>query len=780
MIIWLIILCIILFVLYFLYKKTTHRENLVIDNTNPNNNQVNIELEDTNKLIDLYKSYFNFDSLINDVVKDNTYYNTIMFKNNDIDFNKLNTIFNDMTKTKNDLITMINTFNTSNVVELNNRIKNTNINYTWTVETTIENMNKNYNTLIDKLKIVMPDYIKNNNSYNYTTNLVIYNNYKNDINNKSSVANTIILGFDNLTSSNMTTLDNMTKLNYIKDRLNNFGDLPGISETYSNIKNLAKFTPPLPLDKYIFLKNYQTYKIEKLPDYDEYYKTIFIPSVASEFVQLYGYSLSNLNNFELTMSKTYIQYVYDYTTNEIRTAINTITTMNNDYTNKKIIYDNTLQEYENSSSSLKEATNKFNENKTNLNQSYLNSVTNVINDQKTDLKTKLNDALKKQWELDEEEAKKAITTNVLKATQSLKEQIQASNELTDLINKQQSMMYDDAYTKDQLNKFEEGKTNFMSIDNFRTGIMHRYQDPNCNDENNYVYCEGGEIECQDVFGNKIPNLMETIKTDYEYGNTYAKCGSSLSNVELKELTKDMSGVILPGNIGFYYDTSGTVCPNDNPWAVGGNGYIVSFDACYKTEDEASNRLNMLRNYNSTDLTNDAVVYIDGDYLVNEYMVENPASKSVIYRQKTMWLDGRRHFKGVIDKLDTNNLFNVYIPDKKTGVLFKGIPSKNMNTLNTDYITNKNKYLSNMKNGDLPRPICKGGKFTTKCSLKPPYNPKTGEPYEIDPSNIEQKNINNAKNDKNQLIVKEITAFNTNEINEYLPSTLNSTVGYSSF
>jgi hypothetical protein len=782
MIIWLI-LCIILFVVVLLfYKSKYYFESFVIDETNPTNKTSNVSLDDSNRLIELYKSYFNYDELMGDVVKDNTYYNTLMFKSNDIDFKNLTTVFNNMNNANNNLKSTLNTFNTTNVVELNNRIKNTTIQYVWSIETSTDNIDKlntKYDLLLEKLKIVMPEYIQNNSSYNYITNSTYYNNYKKDLSIKSSIANTIILGFDNLTTSNMTTLDDMTKLNYIKSRMNNFGDLPGIGETYSALNNFAKFTPSLPADKYVFLQNYNNYNIEKTPEYNNYFQNVFIPSVAYEFISLYSGIISNMNSFEMTMSKTYIQYVYDYLTNEMKTAINTLTTMKTEYITKKQLYEKTLEDYENSSSSSTEAKNKFEENKATLNQSYLTSVKNVINEQQNNMKTKLNDALKQQWELDEAQANKAVTKNVLSATQSLKNQIQASNELTELINKQQSMLYDDAYSTDQLNKFNEGQSQFLSLDSYRTGIMNRYKDPSCNDDS-YIYCEGGEIECQDVFGNKMPDKLQQIRDDYEYGNTYSKCGSSLSQVELKELAKDMSGVILPGNIGFYYDISGTTCSSENPWAVGGDGYIVAFDACYKTEEEASNRLNMLRNYNSTDLTNDAVVYIDGDYLVNEYMVENPASKSIIYRQKTMWMDGRRHFKGVIDKLDTNNLFNVYIPDKKTGVLFKGIPSKNMNTLNTDYITNKNKYLSNMKNGDLPRPVCKGGRFTTKCSVKPPYNPKTGEPYEIDPTDTEQRNINNTTNDKGEPIVKEITTFNMNEINEYIPSALNSTVGYSSY
>jgi hypothetical protein len=762
-----------------MYKRVIKKENFIIDNTNPiNNSTVQIELENPKDLITTYNNNFKFDDLFNKVVTDNTYYNYMMFQNNNINTNVTQN-FNDMQDASVNLTSVINTFNNNNVVELNNRLNLANITYTWSIENTIEKIKINYTNLTNKLNVSMPDYIKNNTTYNYITNLQKLNNAKSALSYYSDIANTIILGFDNINTSNMVSSDNSIKLEYIKNRLNNFGDLLGIGETYNTIKNLATFNPTLPPNKYEFLKNYSNYTISnKSSDFDKYYQLTFIPSVASEFVTLYSNVIVNYNNIQILMKNTYIQYAYDYVTNEISASITTITNIDIDYKNKKKIYETNFEEYKKSSKYSNDANNNYNKNKEDLNDSYLSTVTTVINEQQDDLKTKLKGALKQQWELDDDAANKAVTKNVISATQSLKNQIQASNELSNLINKQQSMLYDDAYSKDQLNKFNDSQSQFLSLDSYRTGIMHRYQDPSCNDENSYIYCEGGEIECQDIFGNKIPDKMITIETDYQYGNTYAKCGSILSQPELKDVTIDMSGIIMSGNIGFYYDDSQSKCPIDTPWAVGGDGYVVSFDSCYKTEEEASMRLSMMRNYNTTDLTNDAVVYIDGDYLVNEYMVNNPASKGVIYNQKTMWMNNKRHFKGIIDKLDTNNLFNVYIPDKN-GVLFKGIPGYYLNTLDTNYIANRNKYLSNMKAGDLPRPVCKGGKFTTKCNVKPPYNPKTGEPYEIDPNNTEQKQVDKI-NDKGEKITTQLNTFNTINNDEYLPSSLNSTVGYSSY
>ncbi len=774
----LIILCII--IIFFIIKKFIYKESFVIDSTNPNNNLVNVKLLDSESLVNNYNSYFDFDGLIGNVVKDNTYYNTLMYKNSNIDFNKLNDYFNDKNNAYTDLNTMIDNFNKNTVVELNNRLKNTSLNYVWKTDNNVNVINNNLADLIKLLKLQFPEYIQNNPTYNYTNNLWYYNNVLNDLNVKSSIANTIILGFDNINTSTMTSSSNTDKLNYIKDRLNNYGYLPGTGQAFKTILSyITNATPKMPTDKYEFLQNYSNYSITKKPEYDNYFQTQFIPSMASEFITTYSNTITSFNQKALLMTKTYIQYVYDYTTNEVQTAVNNINNANDVYNSKIKLYETTLQDYQNSSSSAIEANNKYIMNKNNLNNSYLKSVTNVINDQHNDLNNKLKDALSQQWTFDDAAAQKAVTKNVINATQSLKNQIQASNELSDLINKQQSMIYDDVYSKDQNSKLFDSQNQFLSLDTFRTGIMHRYKDPSCNEENSYVYCEGGEIECQDVFGNVMPDLMKVEKSnDYAYGNTYSKCGSVLSKMELKDISRDMSGVILPGNIGFYYDISGTTCPANKPWAVGGSDYVVPFDSCYETEEDASNRLNMIRNYNTTDLTNDAIVYIDGDYLMNEYLSNNPEAKVILNKQKTMWINNKRSFKGVIDKLDTNNLFNVYIPNKD-GVLFKGIAGKYMSTLNTDYITNKSKYLGNLKNGDLPRPVCKGGRFTEKCGQKPPYNPKTGEPYEIDPNNkvpIES----NVTDDKKQPIVTSLTPFNINDVNEYQPSVLNSTVGYSSY
>lgn len=778
MILWLIILIIsISLVLFFFIKK---RETFVITNTNPDNNNKIIDVSNSVSLLQNYSLKFNFEELIGNIVRDNTYYNSLMFQN--IDMTQLDKYINDMNienKKLNDIITL---FNTNNIPELNKRLKDANINYTWNNETNVDTINKNYNNLLSILQLSMPDYIKNNNNYNYTNNLWFYNNINDSLNFASSIANNIILGFDNLKTSNITSSNNIDKLNYIKDRLNNFTDILGTGEAYNTLKKyIISSEPPIPDEKYMFILNYQSYQITKTTEYDNYYQFKFIPSIANEFIQRYSKIIATFNESQKKMKQTYIQYAYDYTTNEINAGIDTINNSKLNYDNKKNIYDTALNEYQNSLPTTKEQNNKFIENKNKLNQTYLNTVKGIIDEQQNILQGKIKDEVKKQWTLDDEEANKLITTNVLNATQNLKNQLQSSNELSELINKQQSLLYDDVYNKNQLNKFNEGSLQFNSLDNFRTGTMHRYQDPSCNEENTYLYCQVGEIECQDVFGNIIPDLMSITKTDdYEYGNTYSKCGSLMNQTNIKDLTTDMSGVILKGNQGFYYDVDNVKCPKEQPWVVGGDDYIVPFDRCYSTEEEASNRLAMLRNYDTTDLTNDAVVYIDGDYLINEYMVNNPASKSVLYRQKTMWFENKKHFKGIIDKLDTNNLFNVYIPDKK-GVLFKSIPGKYMSTLNTDYITNKKKYLGNIKNGDLPRPVCKGGTFTTKCSNKPPYNPSTGDPYVIDPVDTEQKNIEKKlTDDTKQQVISQLNTFNDFDDNNYLPSSLTTSIGYSAY
>lgn len=777
MILWLIIIIICIFIGFYFFKN---RESFVIGNTNPDKNKNMIDISDTNILLKNYSSNFNFDELIEDVVRDNTYYNSLMFKN--IDTDQLNNYISDMNLENKKLNEIISAFNTNNIPELNKRLKDANINYTWNNETNVDTINKKYNNLLSILQSIMPDYVKNNNNYNYNNNLWMYNNINNDLKQKSIIANNIILGFDNFKTSNMTSSNDIDKLNYIKERLNNFSEILGTGESFKILKGyIISSEPPIPDDKYVFTLNYPFYQITKTPEYDNYFQFKFIPSIANEFIGQYSSIISSLNENQKKMKQTYIQYAYDYTTNEINAAIESINDSKTKYENKKSIYNKALNDYQNSLPTTNEANNKMIEGKNILNQSYLSTVKGIIDEQQNNLQGKIKDEVKKQWTLDDEEANKLITTNVLNATQNLKNQLQSSNELSELINKQQSLLYDDVYNKNQLNKFNEGSLQFNSLDNFRTGTMHRYQDPSCNEENTYLYCQGGEIECQDVFGNIIPDLMSITKTDdYEYGNTYSKCGSLMNQTNIKDLTTDMSGVILKGNQGFYYDVDNVKCPKEQPWVVGGDDYIVPFDRCYSTEEEASNRLAMLRNYDTTDLTNDAVVYIDGDYLINEYMVNNPASKSVLYRQKTMWFENKKHFKGIIDKLDTNNLFNVYIPDKK-GVLFKSIPGKYMSTLNTDYITNKKKYLGNIKNGDLPRPVCKGGTFTTKCSNKPPYNPSTGDPYVIDPVDTEQKNIEKKlTDDTKQQVISQLNTFNDFDDNNYLPSSLTTSIGYSAY
>ena len=91
MILWLIIIIICIFIGFYFFKN---RESFVIGNTNPDKNKNIIDISDTNILLKNYSSHFNFDELIEDVVRDNTYYNSLMFKN--IDTDQLNNYISDM------------------------------------------------------------------------------------------------------------------------------------------------------------------------------------------------------------------------------------------------------------------------------------------------------------------------------------------------------------------------------------------------------------------------------------------------------------------------------------------------------------------------------------------------------------------------------------------------------------------------------------------------------------------------------------------------------------
>ena len=118
----------------------------------------------------------------------------------------------------------------------------------------------------------------------------------------------------------------------------------------------------------------------------------------------------------------------------------------------------------------------------------------------------------------------------------------------------------------------------------------------------------------------------------------------------------------------------------------------------------------------TNLYINSVVYVDGDYLYDKY--KDDRLFKLIRAQTKIWVNNKVCYKGVIKNIRTNNNFDVSIPDEY-GQVFYDISKKYLYTINLDYTNDLNKTLTDLKIGSFPRPVCKNGNFTKKCSNKVP-------------------------------------------------------------
>jgi hypothetical protein len=267
-----------------------------------------------------------------------------------------------------------------------------------------------------------------------------------------------------------------------------------------------------------------------------------------------------------------------------------------------------------------------------------------------------------------------------------------------------------------INEVPKVKTAKITSDN--------YADPECAD-GEFIYCTGDKIVCEDIFGNPIDSMNEK---DNGNGKTYSGCGSGLKNKTYEQFLDDMTiGLTVQGNQSVFYDIS--LCPSDKPWRVDMSAGDLSFNIdndlsgiyiknnyqCYKNSTIASG-ISKFNDKNTTNLYIDSDVYIDGNYLYDKY--KDDRLFKLIRSQTKVWVNNKACYKGIIKDITSNNTFDVYVPDYE-GQLFKDISSKYLYTINLEYSKDLNKTLTDLKMGSLPRPVCKNGVFTDKCSKKRP-------------------------------------------------------------
>lgn len=391
-----------------------------------------------------------------------------------------------------------------------------------------------------------------------------------------------------------------------------------------------------------------------------------------------------------------------------------------------------------------------------------------------------------------------------------------------LTNKAKQILSDQLNTISQLKK-QAIDNNFIINDVPKKQVLDktkdRYADPSCN-KDEYVYCSGDKITCEDIFGNPLNQMTEK---KYANGITYSGCGSAINSKSYSQFLDDMTtGVTVEGNQSVFYDISS--CPSDKPWRVDipagdlsfnknvmdvssnltneklklkekddiyvdgdylyknykndiyfnslqdnhritvnrktyykgivkevknnecdiyipeygkqvfyaiNNKYLYKINKdisnnepgvyvtenyqCYKSQVVASG-ISKFNDKKSQNLYINSDVYVDGDYLYDKYNKDSVFGS--IRKQPKIWVNNKACYKGVIKNIRTNNNFDVSIPDNN-GQVFYDISNKYLYTINLEYKNDLNSTLTDLKVGSLPRPVCKNGNFTKKCSNKIP-------------------------------------------------------------
>jgi hypothetical protein len=389
-----------------------------------------------------------------------------------------------------------------------------------------------------------------------------------------------------------------------------------------------------------------------------------------------------------------------------------------------------------------------------------------------------------------------------------------------LTNKAKKILSDQLNTISLL-KQQAIDNNFIINDTPKKQVLNktkdRYLDPECN-KNEYLYCSGDKITCEDIFGNPLKDMKNK-------NGIYSGCGSAINSKSYSQFLDDMTaGLTVEGTQSVFYDISS--CPSDKPWRVDisagdlsfnvgyndtsgevtllNSEFYKKFDVVYIDGEYLYNKYNTDPSFNAiekykvfmnkkvyykglikedmttkpnqkydvyipdykksvfVDIENkylyklieknvlsgvyitdnfqcykgavvasgiskfndkksqnlyiNSVVYVDGDYLYDKYNKET-AFRS-IRSQNKIWVNNKTCYKGVIKNIRSNNNFDVSIPDEY-GQPFYDISKKYLYTINLDYTNDLNATLTDLKIGSFPRPVCKNGNFTKKCSANPP-------------------------------------------------------------
>lgn len=298
-------------------------------------------------------------------------------------------------------------------------------------------------------------------------------------------------------------------------------------------------------------------------------------------------------------------------------------------------------------------------------------------------------------------------------------------------------------------------TNINDTDNTLTsnqvtpGItsIDRYADENCqkNNEESYIYCLDGQIECQDIFGSTVSGNLTSMSTEDKYTGTTFKntCGSYIDKSNLSDYTTQIG--TSSTNTGVYFDLS--YCNNGinsgKPWRVGGTitqtgktSKVIDY-TCYESQLDADRAQNDLIN---SSLNENIIYKVNDNVFVSAYYLNSPvfldqgvpAMLSVIDANKPntqsayRTINGQKYYQATIYAVtgDTYSISLSNLPNSANEPLnITNIP-KNALLKDSLYNPKTKKYYSDLTSTNSLRPVCKSGRFTS-CLSKPPYTIENG-------------------------------------------------------
>jgi hypothetical protein len=550
----------------------------------------------------------------------------------------------------------------------------------------------------------------------------------------------------------ITTTDNLTRL---KNYLTDIKDAIDFYNKYTKYLSIVEEQK-----KYISIKPRLDSMKTVVDAYYEYNSPSSYGITYGTLITLYNNIINTRqffdNNYKPCIIKRYANDIYNSKLNEYTIAYNNYINardLNNIkkffdyfYTNFEIgtylviknyydLYVKSQQDFINITESYKDKISIYNDRQKKLKESNTklhSHINNTIHEIMNDTQTYNTNVINQTIENKTNEMINNLNNYTKTMNESKKNAFDYITNTNNLLEKQQ-IQFDGGNGPDvQLNEYlESANKPFVSSDSLRKGVIDRYKDTSCGD-NEFIYCLGGQIDCVDIYGDTIPNTLEDMSEsykDYKYGKTYGKCGSYINKINLSEYSNKLSESLLQtGNVGYYYDL--VKCTPDKPWRVGGEGTPITFNDCYADQDRASGMYSIIRNMNQSDFINKSLVYIESDYILQEYAIKFPTAVTFLNSTKAKWVGNQRMYQGVIKSMNKNNLFDIYVPDE-SGTLLTDIPPQhlrlpNMNVKNTPQ-------LDNLPKGSHPRPICRYGKFTDKCSKgnEPPIDFKSKDTQDLE-------------------------------------------------